>query len=112
VRASHERWDGTGYPDRLAGTDIPLGARIIAVCDAYAAMTADRPHRPARDPRAALREVMSNTGSQFDPTVVAALCVVLDGNDAPEAEHPARVPVDARTARRLVSASSWAAAER
>jgi HD-GYP domain-containing protein (c-di-GMP phosphodiesterase class II) len=72
VRASHERWDGSGYPDRLAGTDVPLGARIVAVADAYAAMTAGRPYRAARTPAEALAELERGAGSQFDPAVVAA----------------------------------------
>jgi diguanylate cyclase (GGDEF)-like protein len=81
VRASHERWDGAGYPDGLAGKEIPLGARIIAVCDAYVAMTAERPHRPARDHRNALHELTTNAGTQFDPTVVSVLCAVLNGGN-------------------------------
>ncbi len=72
VRASHERWDGGGYPDALAGEDIPLGARIVAVCDAYDAMTKGRPHRPARTPQAALDELRACSGTQFDPGVVTA----------------------------------------
>ena len=72
VRASHERWDGTGYPDRLAGEDIPLGARIVAVADAFAAMTARRPYRPARTPDEAIEELRACAGSQFDADVVEA----------------------------------------
>jgi diguanylate cyclase (GGDEF)-like protein len=72
VRASHERWDGTGYPDRVAGEAIPLGARIVAVADAFAAMTADRPYRAARAPAEALVELRDCAGSQFDPRVVEA----------------------------------------
>jgi HD-GYP domain-containing protein (c-di-GMP phosphodiesterase class II) len=77
VRASHERVDGCGYPDRLAGDDIPLGARIVAVCDAYRAMTSRRPYRPAMTPEAALRELRHGAGSQFDAAVVAAFEAVL-----------------------------------
>ena len=73
VRASHERWDGTGYPDGLAGCDIPLGARIVAVCDAFDAMTSERPYRAALSERAAMRELRRCAGSQFDPVVVEAL---------------------------------------
>ena len=77
VRASHERWDGTGYPDRLAGSQIPLGARIIAACDAFEAMTSDRCYQAARTPAAAIEELRRNAGSQFDPVVVQALCARL-----------------------------------
>jgi diguanylate cyclase (GGDEF)-like protein len=72
VRASHERFDGGGYPDALARTAIPLGARIIAVCDAYDAMVSDRPYRRAMTPRAAIEELRRCAGTQFDPDVVAA----------------------------------------
>jgi two-component system cell cycle response regulator len=74
VRASHERWDGSGYPDGLAGEEIPLGARIIAVCDAYHAMTSDRVYQPPIDPQAALMELRRCAGSQLDPEVVRIFC--------------------------------------
>jgi two-component system, cell cycle response regulator len=89
VRASHERWDGTGYPDGLAGTAIPLGARIIAVCDALDAMTADRCYQSARSLADALAELRRCAGTQFDPDVVAALCARLD--PSPEAADDAAV---------------------
>ncbi|MGZ8687217.1 MAG: HD domain-containing phosphohydrolase [Gaiellaceae bacterium] len=73
VRATHERWDGTGYPDGLSGNDIPIEARIVFACDAYEAMTADRPHRPALDEAAALRELDRCAGTQFDRRVATAL---------------------------------------
>jgi diguanylate cyclase (GGDEF)-like protein len=73
VRASHERWDGKGYPDGIAGDRIPLGARIISACDAYEAMTSDRVYRARRDHAAACRELRSEAGRQFDPGVVDAL---------------------------------------
>jgi two-component system, cell cycle response regulator len=76
VRASHERWDGSGYPDRLAGERIPLGARIIAVCDAFDAMTAERAYSPAMPVDAALAELRRCSGTQFDPSVVAAFSAV------------------------------------
>jgi response regulator RpfG family c-di-GMP phosphodiesterase len=72
VRHHHERWDGGGYPDRLVGTDIPLGARVFAVADALDAMTSDRPYRPARSWQAAGAEIMREAKGQFDPYVVRA----------------------------------------
>jgi HD-GYP domain-containing protein (c-di-GMP phosphodiesterase class II) len=77
VRFHHERWDGSGYPDGLDGARIPLASRIISVCDAYGAMTCDRPYRTAMDPMEALREVRAGAGTQFDPAVVAALIEAL-----------------------------------
>jgi two-component system, cell cycle response regulator len=74
VRASHERWDGAGYPDGLAGAEIPLGARIIAACDAYEAMTSERCYQAARSSDDAIAELQRNAGSQFDPAVIDALC--------------------------------------
>jgi len=79
VRAEHERWDGTGYPDGLAGDAIPLASRICLVCDAYDAMTTDRPYRRALDEPAALAELESGAGRQFDPRVVEVLLDVLRG---------------------------------
>jgi GAF domain-containing protein len=73
VRFHHERWDGSGYPDGLSGARIPLASRIISVCDAYGAMTCDRPYRSAMPSREAVREIRAGAGSQFDPAVVAAL---------------------------------------
>jgi HD-GYP domain-containing protein (c-di-GMP phosphodiesterase class II) len=72
VRASHERHDGGGYPDGLAGEDIPLGARIVAVCDSFDAMVADRPYRKALPDSVALQELERCAGTQFDPAVVRA----------------------------------------
>jgi diguanylate cyclase (GGDEF)-like protein len=77
VRASHERWDGDGYPDRTAGEDIPLGARIVAVCDAYDAIVSDRSYRRGRSAAEAMDELQRCAGSQFDPAVVAAFLAVL-----------------------------------
>ncbi len=73
VRASHERWDGGGYPDNLAGQDIPLAARIIAACDTYDAIVTDRPYRPARSSAEACGELQRVAGSQPDPCVVRAV---------------------------------------
>src|SRR3954447_16479368 len=70
VRSSHERWGGTGYPDGLSGEDIPLGSRIITICDAYDAMTNERPYRPARTAAEALRELRVGAGVRYDPTLV------------------------------------------
>jgi hypothetical protein len=67
VRSSHERWDGTGYPDRLKGAEIPRGSRIVAVCDAYEAMTTHRAYRSAFSPADALNELRCGAGTQFDP---------------------------------------------
>jgi len=72
VRSHHERWDGNGYPDGLAGTEIPLGARIFAVADTLDAMTSDRPYRRALSWTAAGREITNESKRQFDPTVVKA----------------------------------------
>ena len=82
VRSSHERWDGSGYPDSLAGEAIPLGARIILVADAFCAMTQDRPYAAARSVESARHELHACAGTQFDPTVVTAFLTVLDGRNA------------------------------
>jgi two-component system cell cycle response regulator len=77
VRSSHEKFDGTGYPDGLGGPEIPLAARIVAVCDAYHAMTTERPYRRSVDRDQALEELRRCAGGQFDPQVVAAFCDVV-----------------------------------
>jgi HD-GYP domain-containing protein (c-di-GMP phosphodiesterase class II) len=76
VRSCHEHYDGNGYPDKLAGEDIPLVARIVCACDAFSAMTTDRSYRKARTTEAALVEMQCCAGTQFDPRVVAALVSV------------------------------------
>ncbi len=81
VRHEHERWDGGGYPDGLAGTNIPLASRIVFACDAFHAMTSDRPYRRALDHPDAIAELRANAGTQFDPDVVDALLAAL-GDDA------------------------------
>ena len=81
VRSSHESFDGTGYPDTLAGEQIPLGARIIAVCDAYDAMVSDRPYRRALSHEDALTELRRCAGTQFDPRVVRAFIATLERSD-------------------------------
>ena len=82
VARVHERWDSTGYPDRLAGEEIPLEARIIFACDAFHAMTTDRPYRKALPADEALRRLAAAAGTQFDPAVVDVCLRVLE---APEA---------------------------
>jgi diguanylate cyclase (GGDEF)-like protein len=79
VRHEHERWDGQGYPDQLAGDRIPIGSRIILACDAYHAMVSDRPYRQAMPHTDAMSELSANAGSQFDPEVVQALIGFLYG---------------------------------
>lgn len=78
VRSHHERWDGRGLPDRLAGTDIPMAARIAAVADTFDAMTSSRPYRPARTFEDAIAEVVGHAGLQFDPEVVDAFRTAVD----------------------------------
>jgi HD-GYP domain-containing protein (c-di-GMP phosphodiesterase class II) len=77
VRSCHERWDGRGYPDGLQGEGIPLAARVVFACDAYSAMTTDRPYRRAMSPDAAIAELRENAGSQFDPGVIDGLVTVV-----------------------------------
>ena len=78
IRACHERWDGTGYPDGLPGKNIPLSARIVFCCDAFDVMTSDRAYRPALGERRARGELLAGAATQFDPTVVRALLRVVD----------------------------------
>ena len=85
VRSSHERYDGMGYPDRLMGEEIPLGARIVTVCDAFNAMTTNRPYRIAVSPGEALEEIERCSGRQFDPMVVDAFTRVVGGQLRAEA---------------------------
>jgi two-component system, cell cycle response regulator len=94
VRASHERFDGRGYPDRRAGKEIPVGARIIAVCDAFHTMTSDQPYRQGIDIADAIVELRREAGTQFDPDVVEALCANL------AARHPS-APLAPAAATRL-----------
>jgi two-component system cell cycle response regulator len=78
VRASHERYDGSGYPDGLVGEQIPLGARVVAVCDAFDAMLSDRPYRRRLDEAEALHQLMRCSGRQFDPVVIGAFARVIE----------------------------------
>ena len=78
IRSHHERYDGQGYPDGLAGEEIPLGARILALVDSYDAMTSARPYRSAIGHDEALQEIAGNAGTQFDPGLIAAFLKVVD----------------------------------
>jgi HD-GYP domain-containing protein (c-di-GMP phosphodiesterase class II) len=95
VRACHERWDGAGYPDGIAGEAIPLESRIIFVCDAYHAMTTDRPYRRRLSHREAVRRLAEAAGGQFDPNVVDVALRVLeqaDEQDPPATDEPPTAP--------------------
>ena len=81
MRWSHERFDGRGYPDGLAGDEIPLGSRIIAVCDRYSALVSDHPAGTPLIPREAQVELCRGAGTLFDPVVVDALCALLDDRE-------------------------------
>ena len=95
VRASHESWDGSGYPDGLVGEEIPLGARVVAVCDAYHAMTTDRPYREAMAPEDAVAELQRCAGTQFDPQVVEAFITATGREATPEDRIAEGPPVGA-----------------
>ena len=91
VRASHERYDGSGYPHGLVGEQIPLGARVVAVCDAFDAMLSDRPYREQLDETEALDQLIRCSGRQFDPAVVEAFARVIE-RDRAEAAQSAPYP--------------------
>ncbi len=95
VRGSHERWDGRGYPDGLAQDVIPLGARVIAVCDAFRAMVEPRPYRPARQRDEARQELVHHAGTQFDRACVDALLDALAKHEAEEQDLPLHRPAAA-----------------
>jgi ribonuclease P protein subunit RPR2 len=78
IRSHHERWDGRGYPAGLAGEEVPLSARIFSVCDAFDAMTSDRPYRRALPLEQAVDEIMAGAGSQFDPAMAEAFVSIAD----------------------------------
>jgi HD-GYP domain-containing protein (c-di-GMP phosphodiesterase class II) len=103
VRSCHERWDGAGYPDGLAGEDIPLAARIVFCCDAYNAMTTDRSYRKALPVEVAVQELEDNAGTQFDPRVVAALVRVVTRDAVAAAPAPAAALREPMPAPALVS---------
>jgi HD-GYP domain-containing protein (c-di-GMP phosphodiesterase class II) len=100
VRHHHERYDGGGYPDKLAGEAIPLGARVIAVADAFDAMTSNRPYRAALPLAEAVKEMRRGSGTQFDPDVVEAFLTVLESSGlvhmTAEAVEEALEPVSVR----------------
>jgi HD-GYP domain-containing protein (c-di-GMP phosphodiesterase class II) len=78
VRSTHERWDGDGYVDGIAGDAIPVASRVIAACDAFSAMTSGRPYRAAVSREDAIAELRNCAGSQFDPAVIAVVCDLLE----------------------------------
>ena len=96
VRSHHERWDGRGYPDGLAGEEIPLEARIIACCDSWNAMRTDRVYRKALPLEVALDELTGNAGSQFDPELVEALLPIIERTEVRPAVAPALERVEPR----------------
>jgi diguanylate cyclase (GGDEF)-like protein/putative nucleotidyltransferase with HDIG domain len=89
IRSHHERWDGTGYPMGLSGTDIPIGGRILAVVDCFDAVTSERPYRRAVTPEAAIRILEQDAGKAFDPAIVKAFTELLP-NLTPPADEPSR----------------------
>ena len=87
IRSAHERWDGSGYPDGYHGDEIPLSSRILLVCDAFDAMTTDRPYRSALPVDEALGELARYAGSQFDPQAVQLFFRALDEKLAAKGNH-------------------------
>jgi diguanylate cyclase (GGDEF)-like protein len=101
VRSSHERWDGTGYPDGLAGEAIPLASRIVCACDAFEAMISTRPYREARTVEDAVRELERCAGTQFDPQVVQLLvALVHERRDTVERATPRAAGAPAQSGER------------
>jgi HD-GYP domain-containing protein (c-di-GMP phosphodiesterase class II) len=94
VRFHHERWDGTGYPDGLPRDRIPVASRVVAVCDAYQAMTSARPYRAALPPAAAAYELRTGAGTQFDPALVDCFVEVLQERGWPLSPPAERDVVD------------------
>ena len=105
IRSAHERYDGTGYPDGLKGTEIPAESRVVFACDAYNAMTTDRPYRGARSPHEALDELWANASTQFDPVVIEALARVIERELAAAGKPaPYAVPAAAQASGELAEA--------
>ena len=96
VRSCHERWDGAGYPDGLAGEEIPIIARIVYCCDAFDAMTTPRPYRTPCSVDEALDELRRNAGTQFDPTIVEVLEAVVRSSPSTERAPTALPPLSTR----------------
>jgi HD-GYP domain-containing protein (c-di-GMP phosphodiesterase class II) len=97
VRSHHERFDGQGYPSGLKGEDIPLGARIFSVVDAYTAMTSDRPHRKKMPHEMAIKEILRNSLTQFDPEVVRAFQRCVERGEIVDTVKPELAPAPSRT---------------
>jgi HD-GYP domain-containing protein (c-di-GMP phosphodiesterase class II) len=93
IRHHHERWDGTGYPDRLAAEEFPLEAAIVGLADAWDAMTTDRPYQRALSYHEAIEEIRSGRGTQFAPTVVDAFPVTLGQGTVHAIESGSREPL-------------------
>ena len=98
----HERWDGTGYPERLRGDEIPLAARVFSVCDALEAMTASRPYRGPLPIEVAYERIRLEAGAQFDPRVVEALELGVERGDIDLEE---RMDIGGQPPRRRISSS-------
>ncbi|HEX3976492.1 MAG TPA: HD-GYP domain-containing protein [Solirubrobacteraceae bacterium] len=105
VRAHHERWDGGGYPDGLAGETIPLEARIITCCDSWSAMRTDRPYRNAMSYEAAAEQMIVNTGTQFDPVIVEAMLRVVASTEGSSSGNPVEPDAVTASASELSSAA-------
>jgi putative nucleotidyltransferase with HDIG domain len=109
IRNHHERWDGKGYPDRLAGDEIPLGAQIVAIADAYDAMTSSRPYRKGLPEKQAAREIRRSTGTQFSPKVSDAFLLALErGVPAAAEEKPGTTMASTRSSRATSSTGTIA----
>jgi len=103
VRHHHERWDGAGYPDRLKGPEIPIGARIVGLVDAYDAIIHERPYREGRTTEDAMAEIGAETGRQFDPDLVERFATIVERNDLAETDD--RLRIDSLAALRASSSA-------
>src|SRR5690348_10477503 len=106
VRSHHERWDGGGYPDGLAGEQIPLEARIIACCDSWSAMRTDRSYRSALSYEVARAEIVANSGRQFDPRVAEAFLRIIERSGERDLPAPVAAESGDGSAPRLVETVS------